>query len=110
MNLQLARNIPSVGDYSMNRNIEFFGYFLIYVIFCVPVRYDAIGKRVETCHMEGLDKEFVIIICNLRELTVIFDDSQGIEGTRFIILLIYIAVVSPSRLEFVAIITSSTSF
>lgn len=29
MNLQLARNIPSVGDYSMNRNIEFFGYFLI---------------------------------------------------------------------------------
>ena len=55
----------------------------VYVIFCVPVRYDAIGKRVETCHMEGLDKEFVIIICNLRELTVIFDDSQGIEGTRY---------------------------
>ena len=29
MNLQLARNIPSVGDYGMNRNIELFGYFLI---------------------------------------------------------------------------------
>ena len=36
-----------------------------------------------TCHMEGLDKEFVIIICNLRELAVVFDDSQGIEGTCY---------------------------
>lgn len=33
--------------------------------------------------MEGFDKEFVIIICNLRELTVVFDDSQGIEGTCY---------------------------
>lgn len=33
--------------------------------------------------MEGLDKEFVIIICNLRELAVVFDDSQGIEGTCY---------------------------
>lgn len=55
----------------------------VYVIFCVPVRYDAIGKRVETCYMEGLDKEFVIILCNLRELAVVFDDSQGIEGTCY---------------------------
>ena len=37
----------------------------IYIVFCVPVRYNAVGKWVETCHMEGFDEKLMIAVCDL---------------------------------------------
>ena len=51
----------------------------IHVVLCVPTGNDSIGKRVETCHMEGLDKEFVIVVAELCELAIVLDDGQRIE-------------------------------
>ena len=51
----------------------------IHVVLCVPTGNDSIGKRVETCHMEGFDKEFVIVVAELCELAVVLDDGQCVE-------------------------------
>ncbi len=49
------------------------------IVFRVPVRHDAIGERVETCHMECLDKQFVIVVGKRGKLVEIFKYSQCIE-------------------------------
>ena len=51
----------------------------IYIVLGVPTGYGSIGKWVEACHMKGFDKEFVIVVGELYELTVVLDDGQRIE-------------------------------